>query len=225
MDKYYEKAQCYIQNEEVEEAITAFIAGLDRGDIKCAYGIVHAVTNFGSYTMTEYEAISLFSSFYSKIKILAEAGDTEAMVMVAEGIRYGYVDDDDEPYLFWLTKAAELGDRGAMAIIEELDLSDDPWALPCAASFVTAEACDSMDSTDMILLDDRLALEVVDDMKDVTEIPEEHVLMDDPDWVMREQYGINAYFKERERKYELYKCMDYKVVDCPMAISDAGNIV
>jgi hypothetical protein len=100
-----------------------------------------------------------------------------------------------------------------MAIIEELDLSDDPWALPGATSFVTAEARDSMDSTDMILLDDRLDLEVVDDMEDVTVIPEEHVLIDEPDWVMREQYGINDYFKDKERQYELRKCRDDQVVD------------
>ena len=66
---------------------------------------------------------------------------------------------------------------------------------------------------DMILLDDRLDLEVVDDMEDVTVIPEEHVLIDEPDWVMREQYGINDYFKDKERQYELRKCRDDQVVD------------
>ena len=213
IDKYYEKANKLIENDEVEEAITTFIVGLDHGCVKCAYGVIHTVMNHCSYTMTEDEAISIFSSSYAKIKLLAQEGDTEAMVMVAEGIRYGFVDDYDEPYLFWLTRAAELGDKGAMAIIEELDLSDDPWALPGATSFVTAEARDSMDSTDMILLDDRLDLEVVDDMEDVTVIPEEHVLIDEPDWVMREQYGINDYFKDKKRQYELRKCRDDQVVD------------
>lgn len=213
IDKYYEKANRLIANDEVDEAITTFIAGLDHGCVKCAYGVIHTVMNHSSCAMTEDEAISIFSSSYSKIKLLAEDGDTEAMVMVAEGIRYGFVDDCDEPYLFWLTKAAELGDKGAISIIEELDLSDDPRALPGATSLVTAEARDSRDSTEMILLDDRLDLEAVDDMEDVAVIPEDHVLIDEPDWVMREQCGINDYFKDKKRRYELHKCRDDQVVD------------
>ena len=190
IDKYYEKANKLIENDEVEEAITTFIAGLDHGCVKCAYGVIHTVMNHCSYTMTEDEAISIFSSSYSKIKLLAEEGDTEAMVMVAEGIRHGFVDDYDEPYLFWLTKAAELGDKGAIAIIEELDRLDDPWMLPEGESFVTAEACEDMDSTDMILLDDRLDLEVFSNADAAALIAQEYVLIADPDADILEQYGI-----------------------------------
>ena len=190
IDKYYEKANKLIENDEAEEAITTFIAGLDHGCVKCAYGVIHTVMNHCPYTMTEDEAISIFSSSYSKIKLLAEEGDTEAMVMVAEGIRHGFVDDYDEPYLFWLTKAAELGDKGAIAIIEELDRLDDPWMLPEGESFVTAEACEDMDSTDMILLDDRLDLEVFSNADAAALIAQEYVLIADPDADILEQYGI-----------------------------------
>lgn len=201
------------QMNGIEKAITHLISGLDCGYVKCSFGIAQTVMNYGSYTMTEDEAISMYCSSYSKIRLLAEEGDTEAMVMVAEGIRYGFVEDDNEPYLFWLTKAAELGDEWAIALMQELDLSDDPWALPSATSVVTNEARESMDATDMLLLDDSIDLDIVDDGSDIYAVPEEHVLVAEPDWVMREQYGINDYFREKERDYELRKCRDDQVVD------------
>lgn len=210
---YYEKAQNHVKINEVEEAITAFIAGLDRGDAKCAYGLVHTVINRGSYTVTEEEAISMFSSSYPGLRLLAREGDPEAMVMVAEGIRYGFVDEEDEPYLFWLIKAAELGHEGAMAILEELDLSDDPWALPGAAVAVTADALEGMDATDRLLLDDLPEPGGVEDMPDVTAIPEEHVLLDEPDWCLREQCGIEDHLRDRKRQYELCRCRDDQTVD------------
>jgi hypothetical protein len=97
--------------------------------------------------------------------------------------------------------------------MQELDLSDDPWALPSATSIVTNEARESMDATDMLLLDDSIDLDIVDDCEDVFADPEEHVLVAEPDWVMREQYGINDYFKDKERDYELWECRDDQVVD------------
>ena len=92
-------------------------------------------------------------------------------------------------------------------------MSDDPWALPSAASVVTNEARGSMDTTDMMLLDDSIDLDIVDYGEDVYAIPEEHVLLAEPDWVMRERYGINDYFREKELDYELRKCRDDQVVD------------
>jgi hypothetical protein len=65
-----------------------------------------------------------------------------------------------------------------------------------------------MDATDMLLLDDSIELDIVDDGSDVYAVPKEHVLDAEPDWVMLEQYGINAYFRKKERDYELRKCRD-----------------
>ena len=214
MNKYYEKAQRYIDAHDVEEAITAFISGLERGDCKCAYGIVRAVMQFGSYTMTDDEAISIFASSYSEIRLLAEEGDTEAMVMVAEGIRYGFVDDDDEePYLFWLFKAAALGDKDALSIIEELDLPSGAFALPSAASVVTNEVFESMDEIDHLLLDTQTEGDSVEWIEDLMPETEDHVLLDQADWAIREDCGINDYLKTKEREYELRKCRDDVVLD------------
>ena len=213
IDKYYERAQEYVENNDVEKAITTFIAGLDHGCVKCAFGVIHTLMSHRSYTMTEDEAISIFDSSYSDIKRLAEEGDTEAMVMVAEGIRYGFVEDDDEPYLFWLMKAAELGDKSAMSVMEELGMPYDPWELPGGLLFVTNEAKSMMDSTDALLLDDQFNLDDADDVNDIEGVLDDHALIDDADWVIREQYDINLRMKKRERLNELLKCTDNKAIE------------
>ena len=197
-----------IENDEVEEAITTFIAGLDHGCVKCAFGVIHTVMNHCSYTMTDDEAISIFSSSYSDIKLLAEEGDTEAMVMVAEGIRYGFVDDDEESYLFWLTRAAELGDKGAMAVMEELGMRYDPWELPNGLSVVSDEDRGDMDLVDTLLLDDRFYLEDVERINEDEDVLEESALIDDADWVLFEQFGVNYHLQKKKRIYELLKCRD-----------------
>ena len=195
-----------IENGEVEEAITTFVKGVDHGYFKCAYGIIHTVMNHRLYTMTDDEAISIFSSAYSDIKLLAQEGDTEAMVMVAEGIRLGFVEDDDESYLFWLTKAAECGDKSAIDILKELDLPYNSWDLTGGLSFVTNEALEGMDSTDKLLLDDQLNLEDVEDIEDIEGILDERVLTDDADWVIREQFDINYLLKKTALRFEQLKC-------------------
>lgn len=78
----------------------------------------------GSVTMTLYEAETIFNDNYFEIKALAEDGDAEAMVILAESARYGF-SDDDEPYMFRLTKAAELGCKKAMDIIAEIEAEDE----------------------------------------------------------------------------------------------------
>lgn len=121
MDRYYKKATELLEKGDEERAITFFISGLERGYEKCAYGLLCAVVERGSYTFTEDEATSIFKSSYGKIKEKAIQGDTEAMVMVAQAQRLGFVDDEDEPYLFWFTKAIEGGSLEAKRIYDEIE--------------------------------------------------------------------------------------------------------
>ena len=129
MDKYYQKAHEYIAAHRTEQALTTFVAGLDHGEHKCAYGIIYIMLQFGTYTMCYDEAISIFCASYPHIRLLAQSGDDEAMYIIAEGIRYGFV-DDDEPYLFWLSKACELGNRHALSVMAELEWLESPGLLP-----------------------------------------------------------------------------------------------
>ena len=168
-----------LENNDVEGAITAFIAGLDRGYVKCAYGVIHTVMTQGSYMMTEDEAISIFTSNYPDLRLLAEYGDTEAMVMVAEGIRYGFV-EDSEPYLYWLNMAAEKGDADAVEIMKELGADDDPF-------------------DDPIMVPNALNGDSVDEL----ELPTDTAPIAEPDHEMREELGLNAMAKEKKRKVDL----------------------
>jgi hypothetical protein len=190
----------HMERNEVEQAITAFMVGLDRGECKCAYGIIHTLTHDCSYTMSEEEGISIFRAAYPDIKRLAEKGDAEAMRMVAEGIRLGFVEDEDEPYLYWLTKAASLGNSCAEDLLRELDEGDDPFALPDLSECLLEGGADE---TDLLLL--------AQDAQDI-DLPEEHVLLAEPDFVLREQFGINDYLKRKEMRYELMKCLDSTVL-------------
>lgn len=189
-----------MERNEVEEALTTLIAGLERGESKCAFGILHAVTHFCSYTVSEEEGITIFKTYSPCIRSLAQAGDTEAMVMVAEGTRLGFVEDEDEPYLYWLTKAAALGDLHADAILRELEESDDPFALPDLSECLLEGGADE---TDLLLL--------AQDAEDI-DLPEEHVLLEEPDFVLREQFGIDEYLKRKKVRYELMKCQDGAVL-------------
>ena len=119
IDKYYQKANQYIKNNQIEEALTTFISGVEKGCAKCAFGILQTTITYGSTTMTEEEAISIFRSCFDRIKCLAEMGDDEAMVIVAESIRDGFVEDGNEPALLWLKKAADLGNQAAQKLIAE----------------------------------------------------------------------------------------------------------
>ena len=208
MDKYYAKAHRYFLAKRSEEAITTFLAGLDRGHVKCAYGIIRTVMNLGSYTMSYDEAISIFDSSFSSIKLLAEEGDTEAMVIVAEGMRYGFVDCDDEPYFFWLTKAAELGDADAAAILAELDALYSPIALPPASS-----STDGTASVALTSFGGCLDLTFAEGIEAEDEPVSECVLIDEPDWLVYEELGIGDYLREQGRQYELRKCRDDLITD------------
>jgi hypothetical protein len=201
IERYYIKGRALAEKNELEDAITTFLMGLGRGECKCAYGLLHALTHNCSYTMSEEEGISIFGSYYPQIKSLAQAGDTEAMFMVAEGIRLGFVEGEDEPYLFWLEKAASLGDPYAQDLLRELEETDDPLGVPDLSECLLEGGADE---TDLLLL--------MQGAEDV-ELPQERVLLDEPDFVLREQFGINDRLKRKEMCYELMKCLDTTVLD------------
>ena len=120
MDKYYQKAVKYLKGQDVERALTTFISGVDNGCPKCAFGVLKIAIEISTRTLTEDEAISIFNSCYDEIHSLADGGDDEAMIMVAEAIRYGIVEDED-PYFMWLWRAFELGNTDAADMLSELD--------------------------------------------------------------------------------------------------------
>jgi hypothetical protein len=151
-----------------------------------------AVLNNGSTTVTEDEAISIFQSAYPAIKSLAEGGDTEAILMVAEGIRYGFV-DDDEPYMYWVSRASALGDAKADKLLDEYDREESPLYLPDPAN--------AAERSKMHINDESLAVVPVSEriLKDC-EIPDECVLISEADYLVREELGINDYLDEVRKK-------------------------
>jgi hypothetical protein len=148
------------------------------------------VLNNGSITVTEDEAISIFQSAYPDIKALAGGGDTEAMLMVAEGIRYGFV-DDDEPYMYWVSRASALGDAKADKILDEYDREESPLYLPSPETMPERYEQDTKD--------DVLAVVPVGEKKlNIGEIPDECVLIADADFLVRDELGIDDYLRERQ---------------------------
>ena len=182
IDKYYKKALKQIESDQIEKAITTFISGLDHGFVKCAYGILHTVTELGSYTVAEDEAIDIFSSNYQSIKHLAEEGDSEAMVMVAYGILNGFVDDEDEPYMLWLTRAASLGNTDAAALLRDNGYGG------------CVELSDTLGSEELPSEREINAISMLD-----------RTLTSDADYVIGEFYGINEHCKSQRIRRELDK--------------------
>jgi hypothetical protein len=88
--------------------------------------LVKLVTTIGSFTFPDDEAISFFSDSFEALKRLAKRGDSDAMVMIAQGIRYGFVDDDEEPFMLWLEKAKMLGNDEASLILDEIENLEKP---------------------------------------------------------------------------------------------------
>ena len=128
----------------------------------------------------------IFQSAYPGIKALAEDGDTEAMLMVADGIRYGFV-DDDEPYMYWINRAAALGNAKAAEAEAEYDREENPLYLPDPAN--AAERNINDESLAIVPVSERI-------LKD-GEIPDECVLIADADFLVREELEIDDYLRER----------------------------
>ena len=179
---YYKNSYKLLQEMKIERAITGFCRGLDAGCAKCAYGILDAVVNYGSHTVSEDEAIRIFQNNYPYIKSLAEERDSDAMVIIAEGVRHGFLEDADEPYFLWLHMAAELGNPKAAAILSELERDELP-ALPKGAR---------LDADMPVAVG--ASLPVTGKAKDASEadyeISDEFVLMSEPDFLLREELGI-----------------------------------
>ena len=111
----------------------------------------------------------IFQSAYPGIKALAEGCDTEAMLMVADGIRYGFV-DDDEPYMYWISRASALGNAMAAEAEAEYDREENPLYLPDPAN--------AAEKSKMHINDESLAVVPVSEriLQDC-EIPDECVLI------------------------------------------------
>ena len=131
----------------------------------------------------------MFQSAYPGIKALAEGCDTEAMLMVADGIRYGFV-DDDEPYMYWISRASALGNAKAAEAEADYDIEENPLYLPDPAN--------AAERSKMHINDESLAVVPVSEriLNDV-EIPDECVLIADADFLVREELGIDDYLRER----------------------------
>ena len=204
IDKLYKKGLSLIEKGKYEEAITAFISGLDRGEVKCAYGILRTVMSYGSLTVTDEEAVEMLTAVYPEVKRLARIGDAEAMVIVAQSSRYGFVDDEEEPYMLWLTGAAELGNETAISLLKALELSDAPLLGGTTSLAVSGERGVVSADADAAAADD-----------DFCEAFRrgERVLIDEPDWLEYEAYGINDYLNEKARRADLLSGRDDTVLD------------
>ena len=134
----------------------------------------------------------IFQSAYPGIKALAEGCDTEAMLMVADGIRHGFV-DDDEPYMYWISRASALGNAKAAEAEAEFDREENPLYLPDPAN--------AAERSELHINDESLAVVPVSEriLKDC-EIPNECVLIAEADFLVREELGINDYLAEARKK-------------------------
>lgn len=117
----YTRAMYYIRHNDTESALTAFIRGMDEGDAKCAFAIPYTILLYGSHTLDMDEAVAMFLPFLNDLREMAQKGDVDAMVMLAEALRYGFAEDEDTPYLYWLYLARTRGSRRAGEILYELD--------------------------------------------------------------------------------------------------------
>ena len=200
MTSNYERAKRLIERGETEKGLTVFIKGVDNGECKCAYGIVRCVTQLGSLTLSVDEAISIFAESYADIFELAEEGDDEAMVMIAEAMRYGFVEEGDDPYFMWLCKAAEVGNEEAVRIIAELD------EIYSIADLI-AVPTQSTSETSLIAYRGAGALTVKDaDEKEAEVILRDAPLIAEPDFALLEEVGIIDYLKDRQRQRDADSC-------------------
>jgi TPR repeat protein len=170
------------------------LEGLDKGEAKCAYGVLDAVINVGSYRISDDEAISIFQAAYPTIKELAEQGDAEAMFIVGEGIRYGVV-DDDEPYMLWLNEASRRGNTDAALELAELDSEECPTSLGSPQDAAQTHLQEERSGgADIILIDDKL-------------LSNECTLISDADWLVLDDLGIEDFLADKmeEKRKMLYE--------------------
>lgn len=179
MDKNYKKAVGYLNKRDIEKALTTFLRGIDRGEVKCAFGVLKIVTEIGTPSFVEEEAIDIFRERYSDILAMAENGDDEAMVMVAEAIRHGFA-EDCEPYFFWLYRAKSLGNTDAAAILAEVESI-------YAFDYV---GLDEPDSAELTLIGGEDALVLSEKKVPLPSEKGEQVLLADADDLLLEELGV-----------------------------------
>ena len=114
------------------------------------------------------------------------------MLMVADGIRYGFV-DDDEPYMYWISRASALGNAMAAEAEADYDREKNPLYLPDLAN--------AAERSELHINDESLAVVPVSEriLKD-SEIPDERILMAEADNLVQEELGINDYLDEARKK-------------------------
>lgn len=143
--------------------------------------------------MTDDEVLGIFQEAYPNIRRLATEGDTEAMVMVAQSIRYGFIEDDEEPFFFWLIRAMQLGDEQAKSIVEEIERLENPLALSMEFGTASVVPLEVSSTTDLLLLGE--SSESESESIEATE----SVLISGIDEDICEQFGIEEYLSEKEK--------------------------
>ena len=107
---YYSEARAFHEREQYEEAYKLYEQGANAGDEKCYYGI--ALFLHSGYCVDEDKAAAakIFAEHYDGILALAEAGDAEAMFIIACYYSNGfYVNQDNNKQIAWLSKSADAG--------------------------------------------------------------------------------------------------------------------
>jgi TPR repeat protein len=80
---YYSEARKFHERKQYEKAYEFYKQGANEGDEKCYYGIALFLHN-GYYVEEEKDAAAkIFAEHYDGILALAEAGDAEAMFIIA----------------------------------------------------------------------------------------------------------------------------------------------
>ena len=199
---YMKSAKDRLAAGDFEGAISAFLRGTDRGFPKCAFGLLQTVLEKEVHTMGEDEAVAIFKKAYPKIRRLADTGDAEAMMIVGQGIRLGLVEDEDEPYFFWLERAAALGNEEAFELLSDMDPTL-AFGLPTPTLPTVGEP----DGIDALLLDcgaPSLSFgELVGGLSSL--LAREQVLIVDEDREVFDELGITELRKRNERERELAK--------------------
>jgi hypothetical protein len=114
------------------------------------------------------------------------------MLMVAEGIRYGFV-DDGEPYMYWINRASTLGNAKAAEVEAEYDREENPLYLPDPVNAPERYERNINDEAHSVVpVSERILNDV--------EIPDGCALIADADFLVREELGINDYLDGARKK-------------------------
>ena len=112
---YYSQAREYHEQGNHEKAYQLYEAGVANGEEKCYYGIALFLKRGYFVAKDEAHADKLFTEHYDSILQLAEAGDAEAMLIVAFYYLNGFgtIKENIRISNEWKQKAAEQGNSSA----------------------------------------------------------------------------------------------------------------